>query len=616
MADSPLPAPTQPQAPEPMAPPTPSGAAPVAKSRLGDAQNVPAGLAQEAPGGSAPQSPGTLLQSHVPQTVSPPQSAGPVPPTTPPPAPTLAATPRVAPLGGLNNAVGAAPPPPPPPPPPASVAAKGANFQETPGLGKSNAPAGKGGLKTPSLAEVKKSPKKFILIGLAVVTVLAVLGLVISNLFGGSSSSSVSTTPTTTRNGGDTPTTTTGGTSAKGTSSATQTTLVYWGLWEPSEVLDEVIADFESQNPGVKIDYRKQSHLDYRERLQTAIASGNGPDIFRFHASWTPMLREELAALPSKVMTPDEYKKTFYPVAVRQLQLEGQLIGIPLMYDGLSLYYNKEVLKTAGVEPPTTWAELKKMANDLTVPSDRNARTSGKITRAGLAIGNAGNVEHFSDIIALLILQNGGSPDQPNTQEVSDALVFYTNFVKADKVWDDSLPSSTVAFARGDVAMMLAPSWRAHEVLAMNPDLDFGITTVPKLGDETVAWASYWAEGVNSKSKNKDLSWQFLKYLSSKEVLQKLYSSASQNRAFGEIYPRLDMAADLADDPYVGPFVQDAPDSHGWNMSSYTHDNGINDQTIKYYQDAINAILGGKQADDVLETLEKGVSQVVRQYGG
>src|SRR5690606_306277 len=105
----------------------------------------------------------------------------------------------------------------------------------------------------------------------------------------------------------------------------------------------------------------------YRERLQTAIASGNGPDIFRFHASWTPMLRNELAPIPASIYSAGEYNSTFYPVAAKQLQLNGQLVGVPLMYDGLALYYNKEMLQAADAQPPTTWAELRTLATKLTI---------------------------------------------------------------------------------------------------------------------------------------------------------------------------------------------------------------------------------------------------------
>lgn len=457
-------------------------------------------------------------------------------------------------------------------------------------------PAGK-----PPLAksEVKKPP--FLLFALVGAIILGLAGFFLFNSFGGGS------TPTKTSN-------TTAPDTLPTVKPAKQTTLIYWGLWEPTEVMDEVIKEFETAHPEYKIDYRKQSHKDFRERLQTAIASGNGPDLFRFHASWVPMLKDELAALPANVMSPTQFQKDYYPVATQQLTSNNKLVGVPLMYDGLSLYYNKEMLKAANAEPPKTWAELKALADSLTVPSNKAERSRGTLQRAGLAIGNATNVEHFADIFGLLVLQNGGDLAKPNSTEVRDALLFYTNFVKEDKVWSDAMPSSTVAFARGDVAMMFAPSWRALDIKAMNPDLDFGVAPLPQLGDTRMAWASYWAEGVNAKSKNQAGAWEFIKFLSQSENLEKFYSAASQVRAFGEPYPRVDMAAALSTDPVLGALLSDAPVAKSWYLNSYTHDNGLNDQLIKYYGDAINATVDGTTIEEVLNTLDTGVTQVLRQY--
>lgn len=392
-----------------------------------------------------------------------------------------------------------------------------------------------------------------------------------------------------------------------------QTTIVYWGLWNPSTALTEVFSEFEALNPGIKIDYRVQSHKDYRERLQTAIASGNGPDIFRYHASWVSMLAADLAVMPSSVMSAAEFKSSFYPVASEQLQIDGKIVGLPLMYDAIGLYYNKEVLATAGVEPPTTWAELKQLANELTVPAEKKERDGG-LQRGGLAIGNSSNVEHYSDILALLILQNGGDPLNPSTTEVEDALTFYTNFISQDKVWDGSLPSSTTAFARGEAAMMIAPSWRAFDVINLNPELDFAIAPLPQLSEEKLSWSNYWAEGVNERNNDKNLSWLVLKYLSSPEVMKKLYSAQAQTRAFGEPYSRVDLADELANDPYVASILEDANYGTSSYMNSFTHDNGINDQINEYYATAINAFLQGDDHEKTLNVLNNGVQQVLSQY--
>ncbi len=464
----------------------------------------------------------------------------------------------------------------------------------------------------PPAASVKKPPiALFAVIG---VLVLGVVGFLLYSMFGAQPTRQSAGTAQPTNNQAQTGTSTGETKAPSKPTTDKQTTITYWGLWEPTEVLSQVISDFEKSNPQYKIDYRKQSHRDYRERLQTAIASGNGPDIFRFHASWTPMLQGELSPMPSSVMSDAEYKKVFYPIAAQQLAVKGRIVGIPLMYDGLALFYNVDILKTANAEPPQNWAELRSLADALTSPSEKSARGSAPLQRSGLAIGNAENVEHFSDILGLLILQNGGDLANPNSPEVRDALLFYTNFIKEDMVWSDALPSSTVAFARGDTAMMLAPSWRAHDVKNLNPNLEFGIAPAPKLADIRLGWATYWAEGVNVKSKNQDGAWAFLKYLSTADVLKKMYADAAQVRSFGEIYPRQDMAAELNDDPIVSQFLVDAPTADAWYLSSYTHDNGINDQLIKYYKDAVNGILAGQTVDDVIEALEAGTTQVLRQY--
>ncbi|MBP9782065.1 hypothetical protein KBC89_05425, partial [Candidatus Woesebacteria bacterium] len=129
-----------------------------------------------------------------------------------------------------------------------------------------------------------------------------------------------------------------------------------------------------------------------------------------------------------------------------------------------------------------------------------------------------------------------------------------------------------------------------------------------------LTWASYWAEGVNALSTKQDAAWKLLQYMSSNATQKKLHAAQAQVRSFGEPYSRKDLADELASQPLVAPLLQDAPYAQGWYMSSYTHDNGLNDQLIKYYADAVNAIITNKAIQDVLNTLSSGVQQVLTQY--
>ncbi len=457
----------------------------------------------------------------------------------------------------------------------------------------------------PAKPKKKSNPLKLILFGLIGLVVVGGIGYGITQILGLGGSGGLFKPDDTNGIIDDSPGQGEPGDSGPGITSTA--TITYWGLWEPEFIMEEVLDDFETQT-GIKVNYIQQSPQDYRTRLQSRIASGEGPDVFRFHATWVPMLKEELAPMPNNVMTAADYEEIYYPIMVEQLQHKGQIVGIPLMYDGLALYYNKEILEAANEEVPSTWAELRVLAQKLTV------RDRSGIKRSGLAIGNTTNIDHFSDILGMLIFQNGGDPSQPLSTEVRDAIQFYASFSRGDAVYNTQLPSSTMAFARGEAAMMFGPTWRAFDVMDINKDLDFGIAPLPKLGDVDYGWANYWAEGVNSKGEYKKEAWELLKYLSSKEVLRKLYSQQRQVRPFGEIYPRRDMASEI-DNEMAAAFLLDAPSAKSWYLCSRTHDKGINDQIIDYYKTAIDEVSStGSMREDTLETLNQGIMQILRQY--
>lgn len=387
-------------------------------------------------------------------------------------------------------------------------------------------------------------------------------------------------------------------------------TLNYWGLWEPVAGISEIIADYQKTHPKVKINYVLQSPKDYRERLQLALEKGEGPDIFRFHNTWVPMFKNDLSTVPPTLMDAATFERLFYPVVRSDLRSGSNYLGIPLYMDNIALFYNEEIFNTAGKIPPKTWDDFRKVALELTVKD-----TSGKIQTSGAALGITGNVDHWSDILGLMLIQNGADLANPISSLAEDALSFYTLFYRSDHIWDETLPSSTYYFASGRLAMYFGPSWRVFDIKALNPNLKFRIIPVPQLPDVNVTWATYWVEGVSKKSSYQDQAWEFLKYLSTKEVMQKLYQGQSKLRLFGEPYSRTDMADLLNKEPYVGVFIEQAPKARSWYLCSRTFDNGINDKIIKYYEDAVNAVNRGGSSKSALATVAQGVTQVLGQYG-
>lgn len=400
--------------------------------------------------------------------------------------------------------------------------------------------------------------------------------------------------------------------SNRGSGGGGPVTLTYWGLWEDESVMQPVIDEYKEAHPNITINYVFQTPKQYRERLEAAIGRGGEVDIFRFHNTWVPMFKDKLAAIPDSVFPKKEFETTFYPVVKTDLNLSGNYVGIPLMIDGLALLINQDIFDAAGVSPPKTWDDVQTAAQTLTV-KDLN----GQIRTAGIALGTAGNVEHFSDILALMMMQNGANLTNPVSSEASDALAYYRLFAEEpNKSWDETKPNSIVAFAQGQVAMIFAPSWEALTVKSLNPTLKFKTIPVPQLPDAPgITWASYWVEGVANNSSHQKEAWEFLKYLSTKETMTKLYTNQANLRGFGEPYSRTDLAQTLTADPIVGAYIIQAPQAKSFPLASKTHDNGLNDRMIKYLEDAVNAVSQGSSPQSALQTAAQGFQQILSQYG-
>ncbi|MDD4938094.1 MAG: extracellular solute-binding protein [Candidatus Shapirobacteria bacterium] len=407
-------------------------------------------------------------------------------------------------------------------------------------------------------------------------------------------------------------------------------TLNYWGLWEEENVMNGVIAEFEAKNPNIKINYKRNQISDYRSRLigrltKTGDNNVETVDVFRIHNTWLPMFRDYLANVPVKTVENIGLESDFFDIYKTDLKENGNYLSIPLMYDGLALFYNKDLIETAKVELPKTWWDLEETAIKLT-----NKDSNGKIKVSGVALGTTDNVDSWSDIVGLMMKQNGidlSKNNSSNYENLKDVLSFYTSFVSKDKVWDETMPNSTQLFANGKLAFYIGPSWRIFDIQNLNKNLNFGITAMPQLPvlgengtstDETkltnINWATYWTEGVNSKSKYQPEAWKFLEYLSSKEGLMTMYAASSQVRDFGEIYPRKSMMAKVSDNWKITPFVTGADKATSWYLASETDDSGVNSDMQKYFGDAVNSILNGGDLEGIMETLKNGVSQTQNKY--
>ena len=360
-----------------------------------------------------------------------------------------------------------------------------------------------------------------------------------------------------------------------------QVTLVYWGLWEPESVMKPIIDQYEATHPGVNIEYTQKSFTQYAENSYTRIVQGTtsntpAPDIIKIHNTWLPKYQDYLAPMPSTIMTAQEYKNTFYPTVSEDFTGDdGKIYAMPIGIDGLTLFYNKKLLKEAGYDtPPTDWDTFTEAAKKLTKKD-----SDGNITQAGVAMGTSKNIIHSADILNLLMLQNGVDvlPEGEyetnlDSNKAAISLDFYVSFYEEHKVWSADSRNELEMFYAGKLAMFFAPSWRAFDIATAAPQIEFGMAPVPQIANnENVNYAMYWGEAVSKKSSYQEEAWKFIEYLSEPAQLKTMYQNSSSIRLFGQPYPRVDMAGDMSTNKYVNPVLQMAPTMDSWKMGDQSY---------------------------------------------
>lgn len=387
-----------------------------------------------------------------------------------------------------------------------------------------------------------------------------------------------------------------------------------WGVWDDESIFRVLADEYAKNNPNVKISYTRQNFLNYRPRLQTQISQGSGPDVYAMHSNWLPMLISSgsITKIPANIMNINEFSSLFYPVAKDSLTIGSDIYSLPLEIDGLALYVNEDILRAANLSLPKTWDEFIKAAVGTTVKD-----TQGNIKTAGAALGTANNVDHFSDILGLLFYQQPkASLVSPATKEGEEVLRFYTSFVLDPKikVWDSTMESSTQAFINNKLLFYFAPYWRSIEIKKTNPNLNFKVIPVPQLPDSNASWGNFWSFGVSSQSKYKNESFKFLKFLIEKDTQKLFYKTSKENNVLAHLYSRVDLAQQLKEDKIAGAFIQQAPNFKSWYLSSFSLDQGLNDEIIKLYSDAVTSVLQGANPLSTLQNTSAGIKEVLNKY--
>jgi len=306
--------------------------------------------------------------------------------------------------------------------------------------------------------------------------------------------------------------------SASPTSTFVPVNLTVWGT-DPREAFDAMLASYRALRPQVTVTYTQISAAKYDDTLLNALAAGKGPDVFMIGNHDVLKKLSLLAPADPSQMTPSLVDQLF-PAAVGQdFSVKGKVYAMPLYMDVLSLVYNKESFDQAGIAlPPTTWQDFNDDVRKL-----REVSPNGQIIKAATALGGSENsVRHATDILSLLMLQNGVQISDQNGQAVfagsagnaAASLRFYLQFADSGSplyTWNEDQPDSLESFLQGKVAMAFAYGPDIANFKAKSPFLNFGVAPVPQVSqDHGVNYPSYQGLAVALRSASPGWAWDFV----------------------------------------------------------------------------------------------------------
>lgn len=334
-----------------------------------------------------------------------------------------------------------------------------------------------------------------------------------------------------------------GGTSGKsapapaGGSDAGKTVVQMWVMpnsLEPVRDIEAVLAEFEKENPGIKVKITSVDWGSAWTKITTAATSGDTPDIVQLGSTWVGAI----SAMGALVDLSDKVSEiggeaAFLPVAWVSSGLEGgkAVTSIPWFVDCRALYYRADVLKKAGV-PAGDLAEWTSFENTLKKIKESDIEIDGiKVVPLGIPGKNDWNVIHN---ISPWIWGAGGdflSKDRKtsviNSQAAVDGMMYYVGLVKKGLVPLDALELNTAQvssnFNNGSYSMYFDGPYEV-KTLTMPAEQggtagsitsrNFAIAPYPAGPKGRFAFVGGSNLAIFKSAKNKEAAWQVIKFLS------------------------------------------------------------------------------------------------------
>ena len=262
-------------------------------------------------------------------------------------------------------------------------------------------------------------------------------------------------------------------------------TIVFWQFWA-ADVVTPLLAEFEKENPGWKVQMEQLTWQSGREKITAAVASGKVPDLCELGSTWMPLM-----------LASGQLAEWSAGVADLRDQVRGwelcstgdKVFGVPWVMGTRALFYNKTLFARAGLDstrPPETWDELAEAAAAI---QKLGGDVKGYGVQAGeryvlfkkfmpFAWGNGGRI--LSDDL------KSSEFDSPRNVE---ALEFYLGLRRAGMMERQDMLDR--AFREGRLGLQISGAWLFRTIAKEAPGLHYGVALVPRPDPERGFHASF-----------------------------------------------------------------------------------------------------------------------------
>lgn len=292
--------------------------------------------------------------------------------------------------------------------------------------------------------------------------------------------------------------------------------LTFWYMGDGDQQIKPIIDKFTKES-GIKVKIQSIPWSSSRDKLLTAVAAKNGPDVAQIGTSFMSEFSDAGALADissdvkkSNVMKPDN----FFEGSVQTTKFDNKYYAVPWYTETRVLYYRTDLLKSVGyTQAPKTWAELSDAAKKLAKRGDGmyGLNVDGSEPTFGFMFARQNGSELFD------------SKENPlfNQTKMVDALKYLEDIVKSGAAPKTALGLDiNQSFGgKGVIPMFISGPWMISGIEQNAPDIKgkWAVAELPK-GEKSNTSVTGGANlAVFSSSKKKADSIKLIEFLSKKE---------------------------------------------------------------------------------------------------